>query len=240
MRNKKENSATLFSELPEHKKEILSSLLSEDQSLYSYEEIISWFTNLKFQADLIVSKCNINDLKDWQTGPYSISHRENRYFEIIALLSRIGNREVNEWTQPIIRQREQGIIGFIVKKINSIYHLLVQAKLETGNFDIFEMAPTVQCITGSYMNPEYLVDYLEYFLSSNKYDIIYDSIQSEEGGRFYHEQNRNIVILAEDSFSIDINERFIWMTFRQAKEFIKFNNYFNIEARSLISCISPI
>ena len=33
-------------------------------------------------------------------------------------------------------------MGFLVKKINGIYHFLVQAKLECGNFDIVELAPT--------------------------------------------------------------------------------------------------
>ena len=70
--------------------------------------------------------------------------------------------------------------------------------------------------------------------------MIYDTLQSEEGGRFFHEQNRNIVVLVDDEFPLKVDEDFIWMTFQQAKEFIKFNNYFNIEARGLLTCISPV
>jgi oxidase EvaA len=102
------------------------------------------------------------------------------------------------------------------------------------------MAPTVQCITGSYTKPEYEIPYLEYFIQKGKGKIMHDSLQSEEGGRFFHEQNRYVVIEVEDEFSNDVKERYIWMTLGQVKDFIKFNNYFNIEARSLIACISPI
>ena len=150
-----------------------------------------------------------------------------------------GNREIARWCQPLFKQVEEGIVGFIIKRINGIYHLLVQAKLESGNFDTLEMAPTVQCITGSYKNAEYSVPYLDYFFDQ-KVKVHYDTLQSEEGGRFYQEQNRYIVIEVDEAFPMQVHERYIWMTFQQAKEFIKFNNYFNIESRSLIACISPI
>lgn len=39
-------------------------------------------------------------------------------------------------------------LWFYYKKINGVYHFLVQAKLECGNFDVMELAPTVQCLTG--------------------------------------------------------------------------------------------
>ena len=231
---------SLFFDFSEHKDEILKSLLSEKEARFSYEEIISWFTNLKSMTDLEIQKCNISDLTDWNVTPFSISHKENKYFEILGISSRIGGREIADWCQPIVRQRETGIIGFVVRKINNVYHLLVQAKIEPGNFDVLEMAPTVQCITGSYRNPEYSVKYLEYFLGKKSCTVLYDALQSEEGGRFFHEQNRNVVVLANESFPLEVDDHFIWMTFQQVKEFIKFNNYFNIEARGLLACISPV
>lgn len=219
--------------------DIFKSLLNMNSELNSFESIISWFTNLKMFASLEVRDCNLDEVIGWTISNDSVSHDMGKYFEVLGLKCRVGNREMSEWYQPIIRQREEGIIGFIVKKINGTLHLLVQAKMEAGNFDILEMAPTIQCITGSYSNPEYSVVYLDYFLME-KGKVHYDVLQSEEGGRFYHEQNRNIVIeVAEDELK-ELHPNFIWMTFGQAKEFIKFNNYFNIEARSLLACITPV
>ena len=219
--------------------DILHSLLSVDKQLYSFESIISWFTNLKMFAELSVKECNLNEVKSWQINDDSVSNQSGKYFEVLGIKCKVGNREMHQWYQPIIRQREEGIIGLIIKKINGVFHILIQAKMEAGNFDILEMAPTVQCITGSYSNPEYSVEYLNYFTEA-KGIVHYDVLQSEEGGRFFHEQNKNVVIEVGENELKNIHPNFIWMTFKQAKEFIKFNNYFNIEARSLLACITPV
>jgi len=219
--------------------DILVSLLNDQDQLHSFEMITSWFTNLKMFASLDVRECDLENVASWQTTENAVTHTSGKYFEVLGIKCKVGNREMTEWCQPIIRQREEGIIGFIIKKINGVMHLLIQAKMEAGNFDILEMAPTVQCITGSYSNPEYSVEYLDYFLSE-KGIVHYDVLQSEEGGRFYQEQNKNVVIEVSEDELTNINPNFIWMTFRQVKEFIKYNNYFNIEARSLLACITPV
>jgi dTDP-4-dehydro-6-deoxy-alpha-D-glucopyranose 2,3-dehydratase len=232
--------ATPFQEICEWQAGVLESLICVNYALHTEEEIISWFTQLKTFTELDVQRCNIDELDNWVVNEWEIEHIEKRFFKVIGVEVSIGNREVSTWCQPLIEQREEGIIGFIVKRINGVYHLLIQAKLEAGNFDVLEMAPTVQCITGSYRNPDWAVPYLEYFTGDQSVIIRFDTRQSEEGGRFFHEQNRNVVVEVGDVFPALVDQRYIWMTFRQAKQFIKFNNYFNIEARSLIACISLI
>ena len=219
--------------------DLFRSLTCGDKALCTIEEIISWFTILRTKIELNVERCHLDELEEWKIAEDVIYHKDNKYFEIIGVEAEDGNREITHWCQPLFKQVEEGVVGFIIKKINGFYHLLIQAKLESGNFDTLEMAPTVQCITGSYKNPEYPVRYLNYFFDQNA-KVHYDTLQSEEGGRFYQEQNRYIVIEVDENFPVQVHERYIWMTFQQAKEFVKFNNYFNIEARSLIACVSPI
>jgi dTDP-4-dehydro-6-deoxy-alpha-D-glucopyranose 2,3-dehydratase len=152
----------------------------------------------------------------------------------------IGNREVVSWDQPMVRSAQEGLMGFIVKKINGIYHFLVQAKLESGNFDIVEMAPTVQCLTGNYRKGknEYTIPYLEQILNAPKDKIWYSSYQSEEGGRFFQEQNLNIIVEVGEEFPIEVEENYCWLTLNQMLSFVTYNNYLNIAARSLLSAIS--
>lgn len=209
------------------------------KSIHSFDEIIKWFTNLKCSYDLEVNSISIFETNNWCIGENEIYHKDNKFFKIIATKVDISNRENTSWSQPLIEPLQEGIIAFIYKIINGIPHFLVQAKLECGNFDILEMAPTVQCITGSYENTS-LVPYLDFILNAESSMIKHDSIQSEEGGRFYREQNRNLILEAPSSFSEDIPDNYIWMTLRQLNFFLKFNNYLNIQARSLLSTIQYI
>ena len=106
--------------------------------------------------------------------------------------------------------------------------------------DILELAPTVQCLTGNFRKglSEYEVPFLEYFLNAEPGKILYKTLQSEEGGRFFREQNLNILVEVGDEFPVEpLPQRYTWMTLGQLMEFIRYNNYLNIQARSLLSAI---
>lgn len=219
----------------------LKSMLIEDCSVNSLGDILSFLTDLKSQYDLFLVSKRLDNLSYWLIESDQIRHFNNNFFRVIGVNVAIDGREVASWDQPMIQPMNPGICGFIVKKINGILHFIVQAKLECGNQDIFELAPTVQCLTGGYLeiNGEPVCDipFLSDLLAASKGSVIYDSMQSEEGGRFYREQNRNIIALVGDEFSIDLPERYIWMTLNQLMIFMKFNNYLNVQARNLISLI---
>ena len=195
---------------------------------------------MKFKYELNVDKIGVSEIRNWIYDGNVIRHENDKYFKVIGVNVEIGNREVVSWCQPMIQPAQEGIMGFIVKKINGIYHFLVQAKLEAGNFDVVELAPTVQCLTGNYRKGynEYEIPYLELFLNAKEEDIWYSSYQSEEGGRFYKEQNLNIIVEVGEDFPIEVDGNYCWMTLNQILSFVTYNNYLNIAARSLLSAIS--
>ena len=215
------------------------SLIQDKEPLHNLNHLISWITNLKFKYELKVQKKNIKDMSDWSYNGESIVHKDNKYFSVIGVNVSIDNREVVNWDQPMIKPAQDGIIGFIIKKINGVYHFLVQAKVEIGNLDILELAPTVQCLTGNYRTGlnEYNVPFIDYVLNAKEEQIWHKSYQSEEGGRFFQEQNLNIIIEAEQDFPEKLPDNYCWMTLNQLNMFIKFNNYLNIGLRSLLSLI---
>ena len=216
---------------------ILSS--TTNHSFTSTRNHLSWLTGLKAQYDLMVTFCPILDMPGWQMTESEIVRDDERFFKIIGVNVTISNREVSSWCQPLVQPMQQGLCAFIIRKINGVYHFLVQAKLECGNFDVMELAPTVQCLTGNIPdNPLLQPDFYQYVMNARQEQVVFDTLQSEEGGRFYKEQNRNMIVEAEDDFPLDVPKRYTWMTFRQIYEFLHFNNYLNIQARSLISAIS--
>lgn len=237
----------LFSFLNKHQlpysveSRMLKSMLSSESAVNSFDSIIKFVTRHKSFFELNIEKIPLNAINSWNINEYAIEHNENKYFKIIAVEVSIGNREVSKWTQPMIEPAQEGICAFVCKEINGVLHFAVQAKLECGNFDIIEFAPTVQCLTGDYRNYNSSdIPYLDYVLNIEREKIILDNLQSEEGGRFYKEQNRNMIVVAGDEISEILPENFIWMTLNQLNSFIKFNNYLNIQARSLIAAVSFI
>ena len=220
---------------------MLLSAIENAYHLHHMEEIISWFTGLKSDYELSVESIGLKQLADWVITDHEIHHKDHKYFKVIAVRAEIENREVMAWTQPLVESVQEGIIAFIVKRINGVFHFLVQAKLEAGNLDLLELAPTVQCLTGNYRkgHNEYEPPFLEYVLKhqEDKEKVRVKSLQSEEGGRFFKEQNKNLIIEAGEEFPQDVPENYCWMTLNQLKTFIQYNNYLNIQARSLISTI---
>jgi dTDP-4-dehydro-6-deoxy-alpha-D-glucopyranose 2,3-dehydratase len=214
---------------------MLSSALNPDDGIESIVGIMSWLTELKSKTDLHVNKVGLNDLEEWAFSNDRIRHIDNKYFDILWVSVEIMHREVARWDQPIIAPFGVGVIAFIVKKISGVYHFLVQAEIECGNFDLYEFGPTVACVEKNH--PAGSVRFLEYILSARNDQIVYSALQSEEGGRFYHEQNRNIIVEADESFSEVVPSNYKWMTLNQLLFFVKFNNLVNIGARSLLSGI---
>lgn len=218
---------------------LLKSALSNDNAIHTINEIITFLTKLKSIYDLEVIKKNLKQLNNWVFKDNEIAHFENKFFKIIAVDVNISSREVMNWSQVMVEPAQEGLCAFVCKEINGVIHFAVQAKLECGNHDVIEFAPTVQCLTGNYKNtPKGSLPFLDYVLNIPQKQVIFDTMQSEEGGRFYKEQNRNLLILAGDEIPNELPNKYIWMTLNQLYTFLKFNNYLNIQARSLIAGIS--
>lgn len=215
----------------------ISQCYKGSDSLHTMTEHLSWLSNLKSRYELNITPKRLDELEEWQVKDDEISRYDEQFFKVIGVNVTISNREVTSWCQPLVQPMQQGICAFVIKKINGVYHFLVQAKLECGNHDVIELAPTVQCLTGNVYAVKNKPAYTDYVLNASKDNILYDVMQSEEGGRFYHEQNRNMIVEADDSFPEEELPNFHWMTLSQINQFLKFNNYLNIQARSLIAAI---
>lgn len=205
-------------------------------SCNSIDEILFFITSQKFKTFLEVQQKKIVALNDWQIEKDQIIHVSKMFFKVIAVQVEIEGREVNSWTQPMIEPLQQGICVFICKRIHDVFHVAVQSKVECGSFDTLELAPSIQAsiIDGKTYSEEE-IPFIS-FLNEGKGKIIHNSLQSEEGGRFYKEQNRNIII-ESDNLPTKLPESFIWVTLSQLNYLTKFNNILNIQARNLIPLI---
>ena len=219
---------------------LLKSLDPNTKAQYTNAQIISWFTDHKFRYSMKIDYISLFEIDEWVVTEMDIHHKSGNFFSVIGCEVEADNREVQGWNQPMVKPSNEGLIAFIIKEIDGVLHFLVQAKVEPGNFDVVEMAPTVHCITGTYkgLDEASWPPYVKYVSQVKEDQVLYDTYQSEEGGRFYREENRNMIIKVDDSFEELEGDQFAWMTLGQLKHFIQYNNFVNVEARCLLSCLS--
>ncbi|MFC1735239.1 NDP-hexose 2,3-dehydratase family protein [Candidatus Hydrogenedentota bacterium] len=216
---------------------MMVSAHSNSVPLHTTSNLLRRLSREKFRCELKTRLIPLNEVRDWQRTPHELHHAEGKFFSIIGVRVAAANREVSAWDQPIVKQMDRGIVGFIAREINDVVHFLVQLKMESGNLDLLELAPTVQCITGSYEGDK-VPPFVPNMIKPTCGEVMFDTMQSEEGGRFYHEDNRNMLLMVDDSFPVEIdNPRYLWMSMNQLNRFLGFNNFLNVESRSLLAII---
>ena len=208
----------------------------------SLKQIDHWYKNLKKKYFVKIKTISLSHLNDWKFSKKCIYHKNKKHFSIIGVKVLSNSREVSEWEQPIIQERNLGLSGFIVKKINSTYHYLVSFSVKPGLKN-----PSLSCTVRtsnlkdclkSYNHSDIEKFYLKkYFIYNKKEKIRYNKIQSDEGGRFFKSQSKNMIVEVPENKKIMINKNYIWMSHNQILHFIK-KGIFNIEARILFTCFN--
>ena len=99
------------------------------------------------------------------------------------------------------------------------------------------MGPSVQREPVELDSEKNVVDQVfDKYLAEHK-GIQLDVMLSEEGGRFYHEQNRNVImeIAAEEIEALP--EGYFWVNYSTLNYLVQVNNCLNIQLRNLLSLI---
>lgn len=172
----------------------------------------------------------LREIRHWNLGAGVIEHKDDKFFQVLAVRINANNREVESWDQPIMRQRHHGQIGLVCTRNEGVFKFLVQMKIEPGLYDMVELAPTVQCIAENYASDN-RPRYLNLVLGQ---DFVYNAKQSEEGGRFYQECNINMIKYIPGFTGVDTNN-YIWISLAGLKEMVQTQQMLNIELRSLLA-----
>ena len=67
--------------------------------------------------------------------------------------------------------------------------------------------------------------------------MIIDRILSEEGGRFYQEENRNVIMLADKDEIEELPQGYTWSDYGTLNILTQINNCLNIQLRNLLSLL---
>lgn len=209
-------------------------------SLDDFAAIQSWITEARTSAGLTAEPIPLDAVRDWRRTPERISHPSGRFFSIIGVGVRARGREVGAWMQPLLQPHGTGVIGLLVADIDGVLHALMQVQAEPGLLDTVELAPTVQCTPRNYeiLPARARPPYLDRILDAAPEQIRYDTILSEEGGRFYHARNR-YVIVETAPFAPD-DPAYRWLSLRQLADLVQHPRYLNVQARSILACLRSL
>ena len=179
----------------------------------------------------------LKELKSWDFTDSGITCKTNYPFKVIFCDIEIEGREVTHWKQPLFEANGMATFGLITANFNGVKKVLVHANPEVGCFDGIELAPTVQ-LEASVSEEEYSeIDKLFFKLLNNGAKIKNDVVLSEEGGRFYHEQNKNIVLLVEPEQIGTLPNGYFWLNYKTLNRMVQYNNVLNIQLRNLLSLL---
>ena len=203
-------------------------------------EILEWLGEQRRACQMQVDTIPMQDVKHWMVDPATgaISHESGEFFQVIGVhVTNGATREKAEWWQPIIYQKEMGILGIICKRINGVRHYLLQAKAEPGNIHKLQISPTLQATVSNLKRAHGggRPLFAEYFETPRPGSVIYATYQTEDGGRLYLKTNLNMLVEVGEDEPAEIPDNFRWFTMHEIKQLLKYENTVNLHVRSIIS-----
>ena len=175
----------------------------------------------------------LDQLKGWEIRDNGVFPMGEYSFEVIYCNVLIEGREVTSWNQPLIASRGMGTIGLISCNFDGMVKFLVKPRAEVGCRDFIEIGPTIQQDYARAEEDE--ISRLFWKKLSAGEGVIVDSILSEEGGRFYQEQNRNVIIEVSKDEIGELPNGYVWSDYGTLNILMQVNNVLNIQLRNMLS-----
>ena len=158
-------------------------------------------------------------------------------FKVVFCDISIEGREVRHWTQPLFEAIGIATFGLICVEDDGVLKFVVRAAPEAGCFDVLELGPTVQQeAVKSFQKDDVVTKFFWDRLKAGD-GVMFDHLLSEEGGRFYHEQNRNVLLRVDKSELPPLPDGYFLLNYRTLNELVQVNNTLNIQLRNLLSLL---
>ena len=220
----------LFHQEPFYNSVFFGNSGSEINKIYQYMNEVKMLDRSEIRL------VDLYSLASWKRKTDEISS-EHGAFKVVYCDIEIEGREVRRWQQPLLEAEGQSVFGLIYCFEDNLQKFLIQTKSEVGCFDKIEIGPSVQLEPGENPNSS-LVDALFTYNYEHNRGIEFDGLFSEEGGRFYQEQNRNVIMKIEKGdLPQPLPEGYFWADFQTLNILIQFNNCLNIQLRNLLSVL---
>ncbi len=203
-------------------------------------QVLSYFNDYKMYDETTRRVVPLKTLPDWEMRGDALVCRRPAPFRIVFREIAIEGREVACWRQPLLEPLAEGTHALATRVKNGRREFLVRATPERGCLDKLELGPTLLCepSPGQVRPPE---NDVERVISQKTAGggFWFDTLLSEEGGRFLHEQNRALILDADGALDDEreLPPGYFWLGLRALATLARLPHTVNIQLRSLLAVL---
>ena len=199
----------------------------------------AWLRDWRRRARTRVRLRPLDGIPGWTMSdegivPDAAGEVEVRYYSVRAL-----DREVPHWTQPLMSSRSRGLVALICQEREGVLRFLVRASPEPGFGNRVQLSPTIQASSESPALPPEDRDLLSIVRQRGPgaADIVVDTVLSEEGGRFFRDENRYEIAHVEPGAVLPETAWHRWLGLAELRRWISVSGALNNEMRSALSLL---
>jgi len=196
----------------------------------SYNQDHEVFTFLLDSHDQSIedsSLIDLNKIENWSLQDGAFKSKQDKSFSIIGVEVSGFSREVNSWTQPLLKETSKGEYGLLIGNVDGEIKIFWKLRNEPGLLKGAELGP-------SWINRGTQDETMSWgYQQTNKGRTLTKIDLAEEGGRFFQSIFTHTIVWIGDVSHEDFDQEYIPLSIKQTERFISNYAYFTIEARSL-------
>lgn len=206
--------------------------------------LVDWLESRRKEVPFFAELIPLRDVKGWlQGGDGNFCSVTGQFFRIegVRVQSAPGLREIAGWEQPILTQKEGGVLALICRETpDRGVEFLLQAKADPGNIGYLQFCPTIQStwenIRG--LKGARRANFAELLEPSDRVRLIYRSKHNEEGSRFWQKSNENVILFLDGAYPLTIDDLvYQWASLSQIKQMMLIDNIIGPYVRTVVAAI---
>ena len=204
---------------------------------FPVRDVARWISSERSKGTIDSQIVKLSELDRWFRNDWAIGREDGRGFEVVGVSVVAKGREVDCWSQPMVQPNGVGLIGLLVDVSERDPRLLVKLRREPGLVDGAELGPTVQIAGGERAASELESALERSVLTANGTEVVFDSVLSDEGGRFLSGRHRHRIVLTDFTAP---PSGYRWCSLSVIESLLLHSHEVNMQLRSILVCLTSM